>query len=196
MRAITLTTVLLVSAFNAEISLADANNGDLFGYELGDRYPTQQSDSQGGGKLLLIEARDPIKPRSIDKVYVLLTPVTYSIGRIAGETWYASGENAIVEYERYRVILRQKYGDWESEERTEQKLHMSRFSKGDHELIVQVSGPHSGNLAPSESHVFRFLLTLNYKSSTEKAVAFEAMAHKEIEQSGVGIFSQDDVQGL
>jgi len=168
----------------------------LFGYELGDRYTTQQNDSQGGGKLLLIEARDPVKPRSIDKVYVLLTPVTHSIGRITGETWYTSGENAIVEYERYRVILRQKYGDWESEERTEQSFHMSRFSKGDHELILRVSGPHRGDLAPSESHVFRFLLTLNYKPSTEKSVTFEAMANKEIEQSGVGIFSQDDTQGL
>ena len=196
MRSITLTTVLLASIFYTAISRGDVNNGDLFGYGLGDRYATQQNESQGGGKLLLIEARDPVKPRSIDKVYVLLTPVTHSIGRIAGETWYASGEDAIVEYERYRVILRQKYGDWESEERTEQNFHMSRFSKGNHELILRVSGPHQGDLAPSESHVFRFLLTLNYKPSTEKAVAFEAMANKEIEQSGAGNYSKEDLKGL
>ena len=196
MRAITRTSVLLALTLYTTISHADANDGDLFGYALGDQYAIQEIQSQGGGQLLLIDSQDPIKPKTIDNVYVLLTPITHSIGKIAGETWYASGENAIVEYERYRVILRDKYGDWASEETTEQKFHVSRFSKGNHELVVQVSGPHSADLAPSTSRVYRFLLSLSFKPGTEEAASFEAMANKEIEQSTAGRYSGDDVKGL
>lgn len=196
MRVLALTAALAISTFFAETTHADASDGELFGYALGKQYTEQDDESQTGGQLSLIEAKDPVKPKSIDKVFVLLTPVSHSIGRIAGETWYASGEDAIVAYERFRVILREKYSAWESEERTEQNIHASRFSDGVHELNLHVSGPHGDDTAPSASHVFRFLLTLSYLPSTEKAMAFDALAKKEMQQSATGKYSQDDLKGL
>jgi len=196
MRVLALTAVFAISTFFAETTQADANDGELFGYALGKQYARQEDESQTGGQLLLIEAKDPVKPKSIDKVFVLLTPVSRSIGRIAGETWYASGEDAIVTYERFRVILREKYGAWESEERTEQNVHASRFSDGIHELNLHVSGPHRDGIAPSASHEFRFLLTLSYLPSTKQALAFDALAKKEMQQSATSTYSDEDTKGL
>jgi hypothetical protein len=196
MRTTLLTAVLLALLSYAEASRGDANDGELFGYSLGTRYSEQQDEQIVSGKLLLLAARDPVKPAAIAQVFVLISPISHSIGRIAGETWYESGEDALVAYEQFRIILRKKYSNWESEEQTRQQFHASRFWSGDYELSVRVSGPHSENPNMPPNKTFQFLITIIYKPGTTAASEFESMANAEIKQSAMGNFSEDEVRGL
>jgi len=196
MRAIALSIMLPVLLFYTTNAAADANDGDLFGYSLGDRYTEQESEPRDNGQLALIATQNPVKPAAIEKVYVLVTPVSRTIGKIAGETWYESGEDAIVAYERFRAILRDKYGDWETREQTEQQFHTSRFLMGDYDLNVQVSGPHRGDLGASSKQAFRFMIALSFQPSSDAAIRFESLANEEIAQSTAGRFTEEEIQGL
>jgi hypothetical protein len=176
--------------------MADANDGDLFGYSLGERYTEQLSEPGNAGRLILIATQNPVKPAAIEKVYVLVTPVSRTIGKIAGEAWFESGEDALVTYERFRTILRNKYKGWESEERSEQHLHATRFWAAGNALNVQVSGPHRGDLVTSAEQPFRLQITLSYQPTTAAAVEFERLANGEIEQTAAGKYTEDELQGL
>lgn len=196
MRAITQSVMLLPLLFYTSTSSADANDGDLFGYSLGNRYTEQVSEALDDGQLVLITTQNPVKPADIEKVYVLVTPISHSVGKIAGETWYESGEDAVVAYERFRTILRNKYSGWETDERTEQHFHDSRFWAGNHELNVQASGPHRGEMGEALERPFRFWIVLSYLPSTPAAIEYETLSKAEIEQSASGKFSEEEVQGL
>ena len=196
MRAITRSVMLLPLLFYTPASIADANDGDLFGYSLGNRYTENMREAPDEGQLVLLTAQNPVKPPDIERVYVLVTPISHSIGKIAGETWYESGEDAIVAYERFRAILRNKYSGWEADERTEQHYHASRFWAGDHELNVLASGPHRGEMGEPLEHAFLFRIVLSYLPSTPAAIEYETLANAEIEQSASGKYSEEDVQGL
>jgi hypothetical protein len=196
MRAITQSVLLLPLLFHAAASNADANDGGLFGFSLGDRYTEQVVEVLDEGQLVLISTRNPVKPADIEQVYVLVTPISHSIGKIAGETWYESGEDAVVAYERFRAILRNKYSGWDTDERTEQHYHASRFWAGNHELNVQASGPHNGEMGESLEQAFLFRIVLSYLPSTPAAIEYESLANAEIEQSASGKYSEEEVQGL
>ena len=196
MRATLLAAVLLALLTYANASLGDANDGELFGYSLGTRFSEQQNEQVGSGDLLLLIAHNPVKPAAIEQVFVLISPMSHSIGRIAGETWYESGEDALVAYEQFRVILRNKYSNWESEEQTQQKFHVTRFWSGDYDMSVRVSGPHKDNPNMPPNKTFQFLITIIYKPGTTAASEFESMASAEIKQSAAGKFSEDEVRGL
>jgi hypothetical protein len=196
MRVISLSIILPVLLLHTTNSEADANDGDLFGYTLGSRYLEQESEPAADGQLVLIAAQNPVKPAAIENVYVLVTPVSHTIGKIAGETWFESGEEALVAYERFRGILRDKYGDWETQERTDQQFHASRFWMGDNELNVQVSGPHQGDLGMSSERVFRFTIALSFQPSSDAAVRFETLANEEIAKSTASRFTEEETQGL
>jgi hypothetical protein len=196
MRASLSAGYFLTMLLSANVSHGDANDGDLFGYSLGTRYSEQPHEPADSGKLVLLTTQNPIKPTAIEQVFVLVTPVSRSIGKIAGETWYESGEDALVAYEQFRVILRKKYSQWDSDENTQQNFHASRFWSEDFELSVRVSGPHRDNPMMPPNKSFQFVITLIYKPSTSAAIEFEAMANAEIKQSAAGEFSEDEVQGL
>jgi hypothetical protein len=196
MRSYFLSAVLVALLCYADTTCADANAGDLFGYSLGSRYTESPIRAVQPGQLSLLSTQNPIKPESVEQVFVLVTPVSHSIGKIAGETWYQSGEDALVAYELFRVILRKKYSDWESDETAQQNIHSSRFWSGDYELEVRVSGPHRDNPLMPPDKTFQLLIALTYKPSTTTAVEFEALAKAEIKQSAAGTFSEDEARGL
>lgn len=196
MRATLLAAVFLALMLCANTSRGDANDGELFGYALGSRYSEQKNAPAEGGQLLLLATRNPVKPAAIEQVFVLISPISHSIGRIAGESWYESGEDALLAYEQFRIILRKRYSHWESEEQTQQQFHVSRFWSGDYELSVRVSGPHSDNPNMPPNKTFQFLITIIYKPGTRTATEFESMASAEIKQSAAGTFSEDEVRGL
>jgi len=192
LQAIVATTML----FSVRVAFADANDGDLFGYTLGDSYTEPDNNPQDDARLVLIAVQNPLKPTGIDTVYVLVTPVSRTIGRIAGETWYASGEDAIVAYERFRSILRNKYSDWKTEEQSAQHFQTARFQSGDYVLSVQASGPHRSNIAKFPERPFQFVVTLSYQASAYAAIEFESLANEEIKQVAADRFSEDEVKGL
>lgn len=196
MRGYLLSAILLALLSYTSDSRGDANDGDLFGYSLGTRYTGQPYEPTNLGQLVLITAQNPVKPSAIEQVFVLVTPISRSIAKIAGETWYESGEDALVAYEQFRFILRKKYSHWESDETTQQNVHASRLWSGDYELSVRVSGPHRDNPLMPPDKSFQFLIALIYRPSTSAAMKFEEMANAEIKQSAAGEFSEDETRGL
>jgi len=175
---------------------ADANDGDLFGYDLGATYDEPDNKPLDDGRLVLLATRSPVKPSTIETVYVLATPVSRTIGKIAGETWFADGEDALVAYERFRAILREKYGDWESQERSDVHFQGSSMTSEEYSLGIQVSGPHRDNPPNSNGRPFQMVISLGYRPSTAAAADFEQLADQEVQQAAAGKFSEDDQRGL
>jgi len=185
-----------VMMFSSAVAIADANDGDLFGYALGDTYTETDDKSQDDARLVLIAAQNPVKPAGIETVYVLVTPVSRTIGKVAGEAWFASGEDAILAYERFRSILRNKYSSWETEERSEQHFQAARFQSGNYTLSVQASGPHRGSVVKFPERPFQLVVALSYRPSVTAAAEFESLANDEIRQVAADQLSEDDVRGL
>ena len=191
---LTLTLVNLV--FAHQQVMADANDGELFGFELGSSYQEQDKKDHDDGRLVLIATQSPVKPDAIDTVYVLVTPISRSIGKIAGESWYESGEDAIVSYERFRSILRSKYDNWESVERSEIHLQGTQFTDDDYMINLQVSGPHRDSGVQHTGKPFQFVLSISYKVASASATEFELMANEEIKNSKAAAFKDSDTRGL
>lgn len=175
---------------------ADANDGELFGYRIGATYDEADNKPLDDGRLVLLATLSPVKPDAIETVYVMATPVSRTIGKIAGESWFDSGEDALVAYERFRAILREKYPDWQSQERSDVHYQGSNMRSGDYSLAIQVSGPHRDNQPNSRSRPYQLVISLGYAAATGAAGEFELLADREIQQAAAEKFSEDDLRGL
>ena len=187
---------LVIGAAWSGCALADANSGEFFGFELGARYLDTDDRQHDDQRLVLVATKNPVKPDTIDSVYVLVTPVSRSIGKIAGEAWFQSGEDAIVAYERFRSFLRNKYDNWNSEEQSDVNRQVSQFTNGDYALVLQVTGPHRTGTASPIDKPFQLVLTLAYAAGTTKANEFEAMAAAEIREAANANLEEKDIRGL
>ncbi len=96
------------------VVVADANEGQFMGYELGTKYPTPPLDVEvtAVGNLL-IEAENPVKPADIVRVSLVATPESRTIGYIIAASWYATEDEAREVGRRYVGLLRAKYPDWD-----------------------------------------------------------------------------------
>lgn len=96
------------------VALADANDGQFMGYQLGDNYPAElrHSEITTSGNLLIV-AEDPVKPASIDEVRLVATPKSRTIGYIAATSWHDTEEAARADGRRYAEALRTLYPDWD-----------------------------------------------------------------------------------
>ena len=96
------------------VVVADANEGQFMGYELGTEYPAPPQDVEvtTAGNLL-IEAENPTKPADIVQVSLVATPESRTIGYITAASWYATEGQAREVGRRYVELLRAKYPDWD-----------------------------------------------------------------------------------
>jgi len=96
------------------VAIADANNGQFMGYELGTEYPTppREVEVTTAGNLL-IEAENPTKPTDIVQVSMVATPDSQTIGYIIAASWYATEDEAREVGRHYVELLRAKYPDWD-----------------------------------------------------------------------------------
>ena len=96
------------------VVVADANEGQFMGYELGTEYPAPPQDVEvtTAGNLL-IEAENPTKPADIVQVSLVATPESQTIGYIMAASWYATEGEAREVGRRYVELLRAKYPDWD-----------------------------------------------------------------------------------
>jgi len=186
MRTVLKFLVVATLALQLSQAFADANDGELFGYSLGERYDDLPS----------FVVSDAYKPNSIDIVFVTVTPVSNTVGKITGETWFESGEDAILAYERFRSFLRQKYSEWKTDERSEKLYQGSRFWSGDYVLSVQASGPHTNIPFYGAGRPFQLIISMNYLPSTKPSLEFEALANAEIKQVAADRYNEEDVRGL
>jgi hypothetical protein len=96
------------------VVVADANEGQFMGYELGTEYPNppREVEVTTAGNLL-IEAENPTKPSDIVQVSLVATPESQTIGYIIAAGWYESEDEAREVGRRYAELLRAKYPDWD-----------------------------------------------------------------------------------
>jgi len=96
------------------VAVADANQGQFMGYELGAKYPAPPRDVEVTtvGNLLIV-AENPIKPADIVQVSLVATPESRTIGYIIAASWYATEIEAREVGRRYVELLRAKYPDWD-----------------------------------------------------------------------------------
>jgi hypothetical protein len=96
------------------VVVADANEGQFMGYELGTEYPTPPLDVEitTAGNLLIV-AENPTKPADIVQVSLVATPESRTIGYIIAASWYATEGEAREVGRRYVELLRAKYPDWD-----------------------------------------------------------------------------------
>lgn len=95
-------------------AFADANDGQFMGYELGSQYPAvpQNTEISTTGNLL-IQAEEPVKPANIDRVVLVATPESRTIGYIVASSWHATEDDARAFGRRYVELLRAKYANWD-----------------------------------------------------------------------------------
>lgn len=106
--------ILIWLLFLPGIALADANDGEFMGYQLGRNYQsganTQQRVTTTGN--LIVIAEQAIKPGNIAEVSLLTTPETLTIGHINASSWFKTEAEARAFGRQYVDLLRAKYPDW------------------------------------------------------------------------------------
>ncbi len=110
---VTLAQVVLYS----QVVRADANDGELFGYRLGDRYIVSADTSAffiglAGHDALRVVADQAVTPDDFSEVQILCTVGSCRIGAISGIIKPASQQAAIETADRYLRLLRKLYSDW------------------------------------------------------------------------------------
>ena len=113
----TLLVTLVVAVLSGPVALADANDGELFGYRLGDRYIVGPDTSAfmiglGGHDAMRVVADQAVMPDDFSEVQILCTAGSCQIGAISGIIKPASQQEAIETADRYLRLLRKLYGDW------------------------------------------------------------------------------------
>jgi hypothetical protein len=104
----------------ASTARADASEGELFGYKLGDRYPVSEL-TQGRRlsvfrpALLELVAEHPVKAKDIDEVHLVTTLKSYTIASIFSVNTFDHREDAEIFAQQYAAILRAKYPEWQRE---------------------------------------------------------------------------------
>ena len=95
------------------IAFADARNGELFGYKIGDVYPitisTMGEIHQNGIKSMTVYAETPKKPKDIGNVWIDVTRKSFTIVKIESRTKFDSYEKAKSCAYRYEELLIAKY---------------------------------------------------------------------------------------
>ena len=127
-RRLILICVILYSAS----ALADANDGEYLGYNLGDRFsvPTNADgkDHITGAKIYVVDPRR--QAHHIDTMSIYVSPKSSMIGSIFGE-WYFPNHRAAKDFgDRYLSSLEEKYGQWTRRGRS--------LTYGDYQLWVDI----------------------------------------------------------
>jgi len=97
------------------LSLADANQGEMGGYQLGQRYAMDAATQwqAENDKSVKIATQQAIKPDGVDKVYVYASPGSHTIGKIIYQNEYPDLDSAAAAAEGYRGQLQAEYPDWD-----------------------------------------------------------------------------------
>jgi hypothetical protein len=114
-------TALVIAGLRTTPAPADANDGELFGYRLGDRYVVGPDTSAhviglAGHDALRVVAAQAVTPDDVSEVQILCTVGSCRIGAISGIIKPVSQQAAIETADRYVRLLRNLYRDWAASE--------------------------------------------------------------------------------
>jgi hypothetical protein len=113
-KLITLISFLLLSLQ----ANADANDGELFRYKLGNQYPiNNQTEAIGNFESppFFFPVEQPVKPANVGEVSLSFTPISFTILSIAtNRSFEAQQEDAADNLvNEYKTLYKTKYSDWE-----------------------------------------------------------------------------------
>lgn len=106
-----LLALLIIFAFTNTV-LADAANGELFGYKIGDGYEITEKTKKKinvGGTAVVIKAEEARKPEDVGKVYVVTSTMSYTIGTIYSTRKFRNKNIAEEFAHKYTSFLAAKY---------------------------------------------------------------------------------------
>lgn len=181
------------------VVIADANDGQFMGYELGAEYPTSPLEVEVSttGNLLIL-AENPVKPADIAQVNLVATPDSRTIGYIAAASWHVTEDEAREVGRRYVELLRAKYPDWDfGRELMDASLRIVEvnFDKPPYNLQVSLQREeHDGR------SMWRFSMGLGWQGVSNEwrawknKAATEQAATKETEHEE--LMQESDVRGL
>jgi len=92
--------------------MADAADGELFGYKIGDSYEITEKTKKKinvGGTAVVIKAEEARKPEDVGKVYVVTSTMSYTIGTIYSMRKFRNKNIANEFAHRYSSFLAAKY---------------------------------------------------------------------------------------
>jgi len=152
---------------------ADASDGEFLGYSLGTAYENggQPAEVTASGNTIFVAA-DPSKPADINKVTLLTTPKSQSIGFISGSTSFATEAEARKMGKHYFELLRAKYSEWRvGREIMNKDFQIVEVSLVDepHELRLQLTQDETSNQ-------WSFSMTLGWTHGSKEAQAWRNMA--------------------
>ena len=105
--------ITFISAFAlSNIATADAVEGELFGYKIGDSYePTERTKKQSdrGGTVFVIRAENAKKPDDVGKVYLVASTTSLTIGDIYSVRSFRDKNKAEEFAYKYTAFLAAKY---------------------------------------------------------------------------------------
>ena len=169
--------ILLTAALAPAGSIADANQGELGGYRLGNKYPFNADTKfeTAADRSLKIMAQAPVKPGDIPTVYLYATPATHTIGKIVYHRGFADLAAAEALATDYQLRLEALYPGWE---RLKAPIPMgrtggamlSRLRQGPYALIVFYRGTEQGA---------EMLVELEYESASPARKAWKAQLKTE-----------------
>ena len=193
-------TLLIVLIGLPCVVLADANNGDFMGYQLGNNYlrgeSTRMRVTTTGN--LFITAEKPVKPSDVEEVTLLTTPGTLTIGFIDASSWFETEEAARAMGRNYVQLLRAKYPDWE----------MGQEGLDTHLDVIEINlmnSPYNLRLRLIEEDrngidMWRFSMTLGWLRDTEQKQKWRDLAFQQQiaaqQESSRKLLQEADVRGL
>lgn len=107
--------LLLVVCLTPAPILADASQGEMGGYSLGERYRFNADTmfQQAADGSLKVTAQAPSKPNDIQTVYLYTAPASHVIGKIVYHSEFATLDEARGLATSYQQILEDLYPGWE-----------------------------------------------------------------------------------
>ncbi|MGB5212007.1 MAG: hypothetical protein WBO47_07520 [Gammaproteobacteria bacterium] len=180
--------------------MADANDGQFMGYQLGAEYKrtaNTQTQATANGNLN-ISAENPVKPDNVGDVALVATVGTLTIGYINALTWFDSEAEAREFGREYVRLLRAKYPDWvfgREELDANMNIVEVNLDKLPHNLRVRMTEGRRGDKA-----MWRISMTLSWLPGTQQAIAWENLSRAqqiaEQQQDRKLLLEQSDTRGL
>ena len=82
MTALTRSIFFVALMLYAAVSAADASDGELFGYAIGDQHDVSPDTPHQETQLIKVTTHSVVKPTEVDQVFVIVTTMTNTIGVI------------------------------------------------------------------------------------------------------------------
>ena len=171
--------VLILIVLLPGIVMADANDGEFMGYQLGKTYQrggnTRLQALTNGN--LIVTAENPVKPGDIEEVTLVATPESLTIGHINAMSWFDTETEARAFGRQYVDLLRAKYPSWAFGREgmdTELRIVEVNFDRSPYTLRLRVNEDRRNG-----EDSWRLSMTLSWMVDSKEAEAWRKISQNE-----------------